>query len=204
MRYIIIFTRKMKAEIHKIKLDSESIRKYISHPKGFTYIRRSKIFNTIQRYKNCLIIDFRNHNDFSQSHMRFSLNFSPEIIGLDKFINYNSEEICEQFLSGPEKLRFNKRKRLHIFLIPSENSVCELIENPGKITEFLHSGDSKFYKHSDSKGLLCSYLMYKGLQEERISEIYIYPYGFKSLLNAYPFLCLFQNSKIYIEPYLFQ
>eukprot|EP01022_Parablepharisma_sp_SALTPOND_P016655 TRINITY_DN2493_c0_g1_i1.p4 TRINITY_DN2493_c0_g1~~TRINITY_DN2493_c0_g1_i1.p4 ORF type:complete len:221 (+),score=19.10 TRINITY_DN2493_c0_g1_i1:129-791(+) len=185
----------------KEKFDRATIEKLIANPKGYKYTDKTKIFNVIQRYHNALIIDFRTATGYGQAHLQFSINFAPETTGVHDFMYYSPEVFTERFALGKDKARFQKRKRLYIFLIPSENSVEELLECPSKMAEVL--GNSKVVpkqKFLDAKGLLCAYLLYKGLQAERIHEIHIFPKGFKSVLQSYPYLCLYSGTKIYVEP----
>ena len=192
-------------EISKEEYNSEAyIDKLINNGKGYKYANASKIFNTLQRYNNALIIDLRSCAEYNQTHMQCSINLSPENVQVKDFETYSPEVFMERFLSGTDKAKFQKRKRLFVFLIASQNCVKGLLTYPRKIAQILNEEGTclKYNMKMDGIGLICSLLLYKGLKSERMQEVYIFPQGFVNLMHRYPFLCLYHGVKIYLEPYI--
>ena len=185
-----------------VNIDSETIGKLISHPKAYQYANSSLIFNTLQRYMEALILDFRGSAEYKETHMQQSISMSPEILGIEDLLKFSPAEFAEKHLTGKSKARFLRRKRLYIFLIPSNDAVTSLLDFPDKISESLSAKEQNGEGQScpNRRGLLSAYLTYKALWAERIKEIYIFPHGFKQLVERYPFLCEYQGAKIYVEP----
>ena len=159
----------------------------------YKYASASKVFNTLQYYKKILILDLRESELFHKSHFSFSINLPASTLTSKELINFDQNEfVLKHFTNSKDKELFSLRKRLMVYILSSQ----KITEVVAKDLSIFENPNSK--KTSKSTVLAC--LLYEALSKERIRELYILNNGFKNLLQRFPFLCNFENHKIYLEP----
>ena len=171
----------------------------------YKYAKTNKVFNTLQHYKKILILDFRAPDAFSKAHFVFSVNVPHSILTAGEFLNYDPIKFMAKYFQTPrDKELFMYRKRLVVFLIPSNGSVKHLCDGSSSLKSELSLDPSTNRNNFlRAKGFALSCLAYKALSKEKVRELYIVQDGCKDLLDQFPFLCEFCDNKIYIEPYIF-
>ena len=174
----------------------------ISTEPNYKYVDTASLFNFYQYYKKILVFDLRGEKPFSTVHFFYSINLPYSSLTTAELINYNGEDFTlKHFKKSYEKELFKQRKRLIVFIIPSNGSISDFAANLSLVDKELNSDPNgtniKFLK---AKRFVLTSLLYKALKSEKIRELYILQCGFRQLLGKYPFLCLFHENKIYLEP----
>ena len=189
-------------ESPKLDVPLEELFTFLAKETDYKFGTGNKIYNTIQQYKKALILDLRAEGPYKQSHLIFSVNVPNTSLTAKELMEYNPATFAEKHMgNAKQKEQFNQRRRLMVFIIPSNNSVRSLCHNPHLHFETLSTtkeeDKSKYFR---ARGLAFAYLIFQSFKKEKVREVYIIPDGFKDLLNRYPFLCEFSGNKLYLEP----
>jgi hypothetical protein len=165
-------------------------------------VTSSKIYNTIQQYKMVLVLDLRETKAYARCHLAGAISLPATTLTETELLNYDPNRFAETHCpKAPEAAHFGQRKRLMIFIIPSQRSVRRYHETPSPIPKKSHDTPARQHaRQLQLKGLLKAYMLYKCLMSERIREVYLHVDGFKEILREYPFLCAFWGNRIFLEP----
>jgi len=169
---------------------------------NYKYATVNKLYNCYQYFKNLLIFDLRDTNTFFKAHFFCSVNIPDSSIFPEELLKYDPEKFAHQhFTKCGDRTLFAQRKRLMVFIVPSNSSLVKFTEDPSLLIKEL-SSNTQTNKDQvlKAKRFILSCLLYQALKKEKVRELYILKEGFRTVLKRIPFLCQFQGSKIYPEP----
>jgi hypothetical protein len=180
----------------KEELVSEVIKDY-----SYKYATVNKLYNCYQYYKHLLILDLRDANTFFKAHFFCSVNIPDSSILPNELLKYNPIEFAHHhFTKCGDKTLFEQRKRLMVFIVPSNSSLVKFTEDPSLLIKELSNVQKNKDRILKARRFALSCLLYQALKKEKIRELYVLKEGFRNVLKRIPFLCQFQDSRIYPEP----